>query len=196
VTEAAWLGHRDTDGPHYYEWPAQGYPSGGDWTIWRKAIAQAFDVSNHSRALPLALGPWTDPTDTWRWFHSDKDDRLYYRSVPNAWQFCIKHPRLQRNYVFKNQSFQISNSDLPGDLRRTVISRSGQLIFAFGSARDKSRDLPATVTTTFVDYLKALPQDAQWDLRDINVTDWVYNRPGDPRRHRNRNQRRIFQRRL
>jgi hypothetical protein len=57
VTDAAWLGHRDTDHPQYYEWSAQRYPSGGDWTIWRKAIAQAFDVSNHSRALPLALGP-------------------------------------------------------------------------------------------------------------------------------------------
>jgi hypothetical protein len=41
VTEAAWLDHRDTDRPHFYEWPAQPYPS-GDWTIWRKAIAQAF----------------------------------------------------------------------------------------------------------------------------------------------------------
>jgi hypothetical protein len=98
VTDAAWLGHRDTDRPQYYEWPAQGYPSGGNWTIWRKPIARVFDVSNHSRALPLALGPWTDPPDTWRWFHSDNDDRLYYRSAPNKWQFCIRHPHRQRNY--------------------------------------------------------------------------------------------------
>jgi hypothetical protein len=56
VTRSGPAGHHDTDRPHYYEWPAQGYPSGGDWTIWRTAIAQAFfDLSNHSRALPLAL---------------------------------------------------------------------------------------------------------------------------------------------
>jgi hypothetical protein len=123
VTDAAWLGHRDSDRPQYYEWPAQGYPSGGDCTKWRKAIAHAFDVSNHSRALPLALGPWSDPPDTWRWFLSENDDRLYYRSAPNVWQFCIRHPRRTRNYVFKNQLFDISNPDLPDDLRRTVISR-------------------------------------------------------------------------
>jgi hypothetical protein len=72
-----------------------------------------------------------------------------------------------------NQLFQISDSDLPDDLRRTVISRSGQLIFAFGSARDESRDLPATVPTTCVNYLKTLPQHAQWALWDINLTDDV-----------------------
>jgi hypothetical protein len=171
VIDAAWLGHRDSDRLQYYEWPAQGYPSGGDWTIWRKAIAQAFDVSNRSRALPLALGPWIDPPDTWRWFLSENDDRLYYRSAPNVWQFCIRHPRRQRNYVFKNRLFNISNSDLPDDLRRTVISRSGQLIFAFGSARDEWRDLPATAPTTFAAYLKTLPKDAQWAPRDINLTD-------------------------
>jgi hypothetical protein len=27
VTDSAWLGHRDTDCPQYYEWPAQGFPS-------------------------------------------------------------------------------------------------------------------------------------------------------------------------
>jgi hypothetical protein len=73
--------------------------------------------------------------------------------------------------VFKNQLFNISNSDLPDDLRRTVISRSGQLIFAFGSARDEWRDLPATVPTTFAAFLKTLPKDAQWALRDVNLTD-------------------------
>jgi hypothetical protein len=73
--------------------------------------------------------------------------------------------------VFKNQLFNISNSDLPDDLQRTVIPRSGQLIFAFGSARNESRDLPATALTTFVDYLKTPPKDAQWALRDINLTD-------------------------
>jgi hypothetical protein len=52
-----------------------------------------------------------------------------------------------------------------------ISPRVGTLIFAFGSARDKSRDLPTTVPTTFVDYLKTLPEDAQWALRDINSTD-------------------------
>jgi hypothetical protein len=45
------------------------------------------------------------------------------------------------------------------------------LIFAFGSARDEWRDLPATVPTTFAAYLKTLPKDAQWALRDINLAD-------------------------
>jgi hypothetical protein len=52
-----------------------------------------------------------------------------------------------------------------------VISRSGQLIFAFGLARNELRDLPATEPTTFAGYLKTLPQDAQWALRDIKLTD-------------------------
>jgi hypothetical protein len=69
--------------------------------------------------------------------------------------------------------FNISNSDLPDDLRRNVISRSGKLIliFVFESGRDEWRDLPATVPTTFVEYLKTLPKDDQWALRDIHLTD-------------------------
>jgi hypothetical protein len=81
------------------------------------------------------------------------------------------HPRRQRNCVFKNQLFNISNSDLSDDSGRTVISRSGQLLFSFGSTRDEWRDLPATASTTFAAYLKTLPKDAQWALRDINLTD-------------------------
>jgi hypothetical protein len=38
ITAAAWLSHRDTDRPHYYEWSAQGHPSSNYWGIWRKAI--------------------------------------------------------------------------------------------------------------------------------------------------------------
>jgi hypothetical protein len=148
-----------------------GNPSGGDWTIWCKAIAPSIRRIKSLSRSTAGTGSMENPPDTWRWFHSDNDDRLYYRSAPNVWQFCIRHPRRQRNYVFKNQLFNISNSDLPDDLRRTVISRSGQLIFAFGSARDEWRDLPATLPTTFEGCLMTLPKEAQWALRDINLTD-------------------------
>jgi hypothetical protein len=39
------------------------------------------------------------------------------------------------------------------------------------SVRDELRDLLATEPTTFADYRKTLPQDAQWALRGIQLTD-------------------------
>jgi hypothetical protein len=36
---------------------------------------------------------------------------------------------------------------------------------------DEWRNHPATVPTTFVEYLQTLPKDAQWALQDINLTD-------------------------
>jgi hypothetical protein len=128
-------------------------------------------LANIARVSSTALVAARLSSGATRWFNSDNDNRLYYRSAPYEWQFCIRHPRRQRNYVFKYQLFNISNSDLPDDLRRTVISRSGQLIFAFGSTRDEWRDLPATVPTTFAEYVTTLPKDTQWALRDINLTD-------------------------
>jgi hypothetical protein len=71
-----------------------------------------------TRALALALDQIRRiPGDG---LHSDTDDILYYRSALNAWQFCIKHPRRQRNQVYKRIQF----SRLPA---RTV-----QMIFIYG----------------------------------------------------------------
>jgi hypothetical protein len=146
----------------------RGIPTATIWAYGARPLHKHFSMFQITRAL--YRWHW-DHGQIRQWFHSDTDDRLYYRPAPNEWQFCINHPRRQRNQVLKNQIFQISNSDLPDDLRRTVISRSGQLTFAFGSARDELRDLPATEPTTFVDSLKTHPQDAQWALRDIKLTD-------------------------
>jgi hypothetical protein len=49
VTDAAWLGHRDTDRPQYYEWPPQGYPT---------PIARNI-MNGHLKGIPAAaIGPY------------------------------------------------------------------------------------------------------------------------------------------
>jgi hypothetical protein len=80
VTRKAWQGVRDTPRRSTFDWPNQGNPSTSDWDAWRQVLQTVFGVHPANLGLPLSLGDWIDDPETWEWFFSPADERLYHRT--------------------------------------------------------------------------------------------------------------------
>ena len=79
ILYTAWLGKKDKDYTSPYQWPPQARPTLTDWAHWHHALRIAYTRSANvcDRHVRVPLGDWTQMEDTWQWFFSPGDSRVY-----------------------------------------------------------------------------------------------------------------------
>jgi hypothetical protein len=162
IMDMAWHGTASSSALNNLIWPAQGKPSTQDWHIWRDFL-HCHLIDRH-RTLRSILGPW-QATDSWRWFLSMEDYRLYEKR-DGEWWYYLKVPSRTRRLIF----IQGDKGEPKGVLHKAMVAQSGSrwTCLSHGPIAVSSR---STVHSSLANSIAELPTTARWSVENFQSTD-------------------------
>jgi hypothetical protein len=132
-------------------WPNQGEPSPTMWQTWRSHLAKK--ILSRGRRLCHPLGHWKNFDNTWLWYISLSDNRLYKHSETGWESFSCVSNRATLP-IFTSIG---TPSQRPHAFNRATVFTRGNTLLCSGHGAFTEQSV--TKPNSFYDYLMALSAD-------------------------------------
>ena len=174
ILECYWKGLPHAQAHTPYKWPRCGAPSFNDWNTWRGALRTLFydDAGSMAcRRLRVSLGKWLHSDDSWEWWFSPAENRLFFQR-DGVWRVYLPapgRPRTRRSPRF------LYNHTLPtgpqDGIRTKVIQLHGDLAFRTTGFVATIPSVPAILNPLLTERLQTTIPSRSWALERLQSLD-------------------------
>jgi hypothetical protein len=166
-----WQGNKDIQPRAQYAWPNQGKPSRGSWIVWRAALARTLGMTPHRPNHNCKLGDWTMDGQTWQWYYSPHDERLYENDKGQWYWYPKTTGRASRNSVNRFRYTQKTRTqDTPAQLQRATTIRFRDTITLMSFSPAPQPPIPLRRAPTFLQHLQEAHPSVLWAFQKIEIT--------------------------
>jgi hypothetical protein len=175
ILDCYWKGQQHPHSHTTYKWPGCGPPSFQDWTTWRSALRTLFydDAGSMAcRRLRVPLGKWLCADDTWVWWFSPSENRLYGKGN-NTWRVYL--PANGRQITRRSPRFLYNHSSAsggpPDSLRAKVIQLHGDVAFRTTGFVDTLPTESPTLSNVLAERLQTSIPSRSWAMERLQSPD-------------------------